>query len=374
MTRLDLVVLGLSLSSSWGNGHATTFRALLKAFAARGHRVLFLERDQPWYAAHRDLPKPDFCELVFYDSLAELDRHRERIARADAVMVGSYVPEGIAAGAYVQEHAEGITAFYDIDTPVTLANLAKGQCAYLAPELVPGYDVYLSFTGGPTLDMLMTRYGSPAARALYCSVDETAYAPTGAKPRYDLGYLGTYSPDRQPTLERLLIEPARRAPHLSFIVGGPQYPAEIDWPANVTRVDHVPPDAHPGFYNACRFTLNVTRADMIRAGYSPSVRLFEAAACGTPIVSDRWAGLDTLFAPGREIILADTADDVLRLLTETSEDARIAQAKAARDRVLKTHTAAHRAAELEGYLHEAITAREGSSDFSDSRPPARALA
>ncbi|MFC7396143.1 glycosyltransferase [Chelatococcus sp. GCM10030263] len=377
MTRLDLVVLGLSLSSSWGNGHATTFRALLKAFAARGHRVLFLERDQPWYAAHRDLPDPDFCELVLYDDLAGLDAHRDRIAGADAVMVGSYVPEGIAAGAYVQEHAEGVTAFYDIDTPVTLANLAKGKCDYLTADLIRGYDLNLSFTGGPVLDQLMTRYGSPAARALYCSVDESAYAPTGIAPRYDLGYLGTYSPDRQPTLERLLIEPARRAPHLSFIVGGPQYPADIDWPANVTRVDHVPPDAHPDFYNACRFTLNVTRADMIRAGYSPSVRLFEAAACGTPIVSDRWAGLDTLFIPGREITLADEPEDVLELLTGTSETARASQAKAARERVLKAHTAGQRAAEFEGFLGEAIKARataSRSSDFSDSRPPARALA
>jgi spore maturation protein CgeB len=377
MTRLDLVVLGLSLSSSWGNGHATTFRALLKAFAARGHRVLFLERDQPWYAAHRDLPDPDFCELVLYDDLNGLDAYRDRIAAADAVMVGSYVPEGIAAGRYVQKHAQGVTAFYDIDTPVTLAALTKGTCDYLAADLIPGYDLYLSFTGGPTLDMLMKRYGSPAARALYCSVDETAYAPTGIAPRYDLGYLGTYSPDRQPTLERLLIEPARRAPHLSFIVGGPQYPADIDWPANVTRLDHVPPDAHPDFYNACRFTLNVTRADMIRAGYSPSVRLFEAAACGTPIVSDRWAGLDTLFTPGREIILADKAEDVLELLADTSKTARASQAEAARERVLKAHTAKHRAGELEGFLRETIKARataSRSSDFSDSRPPARALA
>lgn len=355
MTRIKLVVLGLSLSSSWGNGHATTYRALLKAFAARGHDVLFLERDQPWYAANRDLPRPVFCRLELYDSLSALGRFRRDLAEADAVIVGSYVPDGIAVGQFVQDSARGVTAFYDIDTPVTLAKLADGSCDYLSADLIPGYDLYLSFTGGPTLGLLTETYGAPAARALYCSVDEETYAPNGATPRYDLGYLGTYSEDRQPALERLLIEPARRAPHLAFIVGGSQYPADVTWPENVTRVEHIPPAAHAAFYNACRFTLNVTRADMVRAGHSPSVRLFEAAACGTPIISDPWDGLETLFAPDREIVLARRPADVLALLTTTAERRRLELAQAARARVLRAHTAAHRAEELEAHLRAAAT-------------------
>ncbi|HWL82638.1 MAG TPA: glycosyltransferase [Roseomonas sp.] len=350
---LNIVVLGLSLSSSWGNGHATTFRALLRSFAARGHRILFLERDVPWYAAHRDLPQPDFCRLEFYSDLDGLGIWREAIAEADAVIVGSYVPEGVAVGALVQKVARGVTAFYDIDTPVTLAKLARGDEEYLSPALIPGYDLYLSFTGGPTLDRLMEHYGSPAARPLYCSVDTEAYRPMAVAQRWDLSYLGTYSPDRQPTLERLLLEPARRAPELRFVVAGPQYPAEIDWPANVERLDHVPPAEHPAFYAASRYTLNVTRADMIRAGWSPSVRLFEAAACGTPVISDRWDGLDTLFAPDSEIVLADTPADVLRALGERPEAARRQQSEAARRRILAGHSAAHRAAELESYIREA---------------------
>jgi spore maturation protein CgeB len=353
MRRFDLIVFGLSASSSWGNGHATTYRALLNAYAARGHRVLFLEREQPWYHAHRDLTRPDFWTLAFYNEVEQLEAYHKMIVHADAVIVGSYVPDGIAVGRYVQQHASGVTAFYDIDTPVTLARLASGRCDYLSAELIPGYDVYLSFTGGPTLDLLMSVFGSPAARALYCSVDPAAYWPTGAAPRYDLGYLGTYSPDRQATLERLLIEPARCAPHLSFVVGGPQYPKGIDWPANVTRMNHVPPAEHPAFYNACRFTLNVTRADMILAGFSPSVRLFEAAACGTPIVSDVWEGLDSVFLPSAEIAFATGTGDMIRLLQDTSEPARRAMAKRARHRILSAHTAAHRAAELEAHIRAA---------------------
>lgn len=350
---MKLVVLGLSLSSSWGNGHATTFRALLKAFAERGHDVLFLERDMPWYAAHRDEPAPDYCRLELYNSLAALDGWRDEIATADAVMVGSYVPDGIAVGRLVQQWANGVTAFYDIDTPVTLAKLARGECDYVSADVIPGYDVYCSFTGGPTLRLIEETYGSPSARALYCSVDADRYRPTGAAKRWDLSYLGTYSPDRQPTLERLLIEPARRNPDKRFVVAGPQYPADIDWPANVERIEHLPPADHSDFYSASRMTLNVTRADMIAAGWSPSVRLFEATACGTPIVSDRWDGIEELLTPGREIVLGDAPEDVETALARDDLDA---IGSAGRQRVLAEHTARHRAAELEAHLRQAAAA------------------
>ena len=360
---LHLVVLGLSLSSSWGNGHATTYRALLKAFAARGHRVGFLERDAPWYGGeHRDLADPDFCSLDLYRDLDDLRRHAGAIRDADAVLVGSYVPEGVEVGGWVQATARGSVAFYDIDTPVTLARLEAGELDYLSRDLIPGYDVYFSFTGGPTLDRLERRYGSPAARALYCSVDPNAYRPISTAPRWDLSYLGTYSPDRQPMLERLLLEPARRAPERRFVVAGPQYPDDIVWPANVERLSHVPPAEHPAFYAASRFTLNVTRADMVHAGWSPSVRLFEAAACGAPLISDTWEGLDSLFTPGAEIVLAEDADAVLQALA-MAEPSRRAMAQAARARILAGHTAARRAETLERELYAAIARR------ASHRPP-----
>jgi spore maturation protein CgeB len=343
---MKLVVLGLSLSSSWGNGHATTYRALLGAFAERGHDILFLEREMAWYAENRDLAQPDFCQLKYYRDLDDLERWRHEVATAEAVIVGSYVPDGVAVSRFVQENAQGTVAFYDIDTPVTLAKLERGDFEYLSPEIIPGFDVYLSFTGGPTLSRIERDFAAPAARALFCSADVTAYRPLDVPKRWDLSYLGTYSDDRQPTLERLLIEPARRAPDLRFVVAGPQYPDGIDWPANVERIQHCPPAEHAGFYSASRFTLNVTRADMIAAGWSPSVRLFEAAACGTPIISDAWPGLAELFVPGREIDIAQDSDDVLRALRRND----LSRGEAARARVLAAHTAAHRAAELEAHL------------------------
>jgi nucleoside-diphosphate-sugar epimerase/spore maturation protein CgeB len=350
---MDIVVLGLSLSSSWGNGHAVTWRALLKALAARGHRILFLERETPWYAAHRDLESPDWCELKFYDGLDSLQTFARDVAAADAVIVGSYVPDGIAAGDWVLRTATGAVAFYDIDTPVTLARLERDDCDYLAARQIAAYDVYFSFTGGPTLERLARDYGSPAARALYCSADPDVYRPIDAPRRWDLSYLGTWSADRQPILDRLLIEPARRLPHLNFVVAGPQYPDDIGWPENVQRIEHVPPADHPGFYASSRFTLNATRADMVGAGFSPSIRLFEAAACAAPVISDVWAGLDQLFTPGEEIVLARSADDVVAAL-QSPPAASSRMGLAARERILASHTPAHRAETVE---HELFAAR-----------------
>ncbi|HEY6433986.1 MAG TPA: glycosyltransferase [Acetobacteraceae bacterium] len=348
---MRLVFLGLSLSSSWGNGHATTYRALLRALDRRGHEVLFLERDQPWYAAHRDLPKPDFCDLRLYGRVADLDRYAGSIASADAVIVGSYVPEGVAVIDRLSSPVR-LFAFYDIDTPITMAGLAEGGTAYLSPAQVPLFDLYLSFTGGPRLRTLERKYGARRARPLYCAVDVELHRPTPSPRRWDLGYIGTYSEDRQPILERLLIEPARQLPERRFAVAGPLYPDGIRWPANVDRIEHLGPADHPGFYCSLGWTLNVTRADMRLAGYSPSVRLFEASACACPILSDPWPGLNTFFLPGRDILVAPDTDDVLAALA-MDPASRLAIGAAGRARTLARHTADIRAQELECFLAEA---------------------
>jgi spore maturation protein CgeB len=360
--QLRIVILGLSITSSWGNGHATTYRGLVRELVARGHDLLFLERDVEWYAANRDLPCPPYGRTALYRSLAELEQHfADDIAEAELVIVGSFVPEGVAVGEWVVQTARGVTAFYDIDTPVTLAKLARGEEEYLSRELISRYQLYLSFTGGPTLQRLELEYRSPMARPLYCSVDPALYYPEAVPCRWHLGYMGTHSDDRQPALSALLLEPARRWPDGSFAVVGPQYPDTIRWPGNVERIEHLPPARHRRFYAAQNFTLNLTRADMIAAGFSPSVRLFEAAACGTAIISDYWQGLDTLLEPGREILIARSADDVLGWLRDLSAKERLAIGTRARARVLAQHTAAHRAAELEGYALELLGRQATSS-------------
>ncbi len=349
----NIVILGLSITSSWGNGHATTYRGLVRALARRGHRVLFLERDVPWYAGNRDLPQPPYCRTELYCSLPDLKRRfEEEVRNADLVIVGSYVPDGVEAGEWVIATACNATAFYDIDTPVTLASLAAGTCEYLTPALLRRYGIYLSFTGGPTLRLIESHFGARMARPFYCSVDPEEYRPRNLPYRWDLGYLGTYSSDRQPALEQLMLEPARRWPRGRFAVVGPLYPDEIRWPENVEREIHLAPRQHADFYGSQRFTLNVTREAMKQAGYSPSVRLFEAGACASPVISDWWEGLDSLLAIGREILVSSSADDTLRFVRDVPDEQRRSVGHAARSRILAGHTPERRAAQLESYWKE----------------------
>lgn len=353
---MRITILGLSITSSWGDGHATNYRGLVRELVRRGHEVTFLERDVSWYYSNRDMPNPPFGTLHLYNDLDDLKtRFTSAIAEADAVIIGSYVAQGPDIERWVMRTATGATAFYDLDTPVTLAKLRRNDYEYLAPELIPQFDVYLSFTGGPVLDKLENVWGSPRAIGFYCMVDPELYHPLDVAVEWDLGYLGTYSIDRQPTLERLLLDVARRE-RGQFVVAGPEYPPELVWPKNVQRIQHLPPSRHGAFYNAQCFTLNVTRHEMIHAGFAPSVRLFEAAACGVPIISDRWNGLDTFFAPDSEILIADTTADVVAYLWDMPEAARFEIGRRARERVLNAHTAARRAEELERHLNAARVA------------------
>lgn len=352
---MKLVVFGLSISSSWGNGHATTYRALLRAFAVRGHEVVFYEWDAPWYGGeNRDHPDPSYCRLVLYSSWDEVAADALAEAReADAVMVGSYVNEGPRVIDALASAGVDPLFFYDIDTPVTVAALRTGGAEYLRPDQVPLFTRYLSFTGGPFLhEVLEGELGARDARPLYCSVDEARYRPTRPDPALacDLAYMGTYAADRQPVLDRFLVDVARRLPERRFVVAGPQYPDGIRWPGNVRHIHHLGPARHPAFYSSAAWQLNATRADMVAAGWSPSVRLFEAAACGAAMISDRWPGIEAFFTPGREILLPETTAEVADIVSRTHDDDRRAIGHAARERILAEHTAEHRAAELEALV------------------------
>lgn len=352
---MRLVVFGLSVTSSWGNGHATTYRALLGAFAARGHEVDFWEWDAPWYGGgNRDLPDPVFCDLRLYGSWEDVRDEALAAARdADAVLVGSYVREG----AQVIDELAGAGAapllFYDIDTPVTVAALRAGTCEYLRRDQVPIFERYLSFSGGPFLrEVVEKELGARDARPLYCSVDTERYDRCDPDGRFaaELAYMGTYAPDRQEGLERFLLEPARREPERSFLVAGPQYPDTSAWPPNVRHLNHVGPREHPAFYASAEWQLNLTRADMRRAGWSPSVRLFEAAACGAPLISDTWPGIETFLQPGTEILLPGSTEELLDVLRGTHPDDRRALGRAASRRIRAEHSADRRAQELEELL------------------------
>lgn len=362
---MKLVIFGLAITSSWGNGHATTFRALCKELAARGHSIVFFEKDVEWYSSNRDLPAPPFCRVRLFESWEEaLPAARAELRGADVAMVGSYFPYGVEALELVLDSAVSVKTFYDIDTPVTVAGLrAAGRTDFLRAEQIRGLDVYFSFTGGPMLRELESRFGALRAVPLYCSFDPAEYYRKKTHKRFtcDLSYMGTYAPDRQPKLDEMLTAAAVALPERRFIVAGPQYPRRIRWPKNVKRINHLNPRWHADLYSSSRLVLNVTRRDMVMAGYSPSVRLFEAAACAAAIVSDNWPGLDAFFTPGTEILLPTGTDDVVRYITglDDAEARRIGDA--AQARVLAEHTSAQRALEFETAVEQAISTRSAAA-------------
>ena len=358
---MTLVIFGLSVSSSWGNGHAALWRGLIRALLAAGHQVTFFERDVPYYAANRDLHElPEGGTLVLYPEWADaLPAMRAALAEADVGMVTSYCPDALAATQLVLDTPLPVRCFYDLDTPVTLARLEAGEAVdYIGPDGLAPFDLVLSYTGGGALDLLRSRLGARRVAPIYGSVDPDLHRPAPPRPEFAalLSYLGTYAADRQAALEALFVEPARLRPGDRFVIAGAQYPDAFPWTPNTFFVRHLPPPAHPAFYSSSRLTLNVTREAMARMGWCPSGRLFEAAACGVPILSDAWAGLDDFFRPGAEILVAgDTAAamDALAL----APDALAAIARRARERTLDEHTAARRAAEMVAAF-EAATTRE----------------
>jgi spore maturation protein CgeB len=357
---MKIVVFGLSISSTWGNGHATLWRGLCRALARRGHNVVFFEHDVPYYAGNRDVFEIAGGELILYrdwpDAVSAARRH---LADADAGMVTSYCPHGIEATDLVLGSQATCKVFYDLDTPVTLARLNAGETTtYIGPRGLRDFDLVLSYTGGPALDALRDILGARCVAPLYGSVDPEVHRPAEPASHYraDLSYLGTYAEDRQTALEALLIEPARRMPDRRFLIGGALYPGAFPWSSNIFFVRHLPAIEHSSFYSSSRLTLNITRQAMARMGFCPSGRLFEAAACGVPILSDRWEGLDHFFEPGREILIASDTRDAIDAIGLSDADLRRIAARA-RERTLSEHTADHRAAELEAALDGALRTR-----------------
>ncbi len=351
---MRIVVFGLTVSSSWGNGHATLWRGLIRALARQGCRVTFFERDLPFYAQHRDLLGAPWVDLVLYRAWEDvLPQARRALADADAAIVTSYCPDARGATREILS-SNAVACFYDLDTPVTLARLSRGEdIDYIGPNGLADFDLVLSYTGGAALDALRTRLGARSVAPLYGHVDPAAHAPAplSERLRSDLSYLGTYAEDRQTTLEALFVAPAQRRPDLRFLLAGAQYPQDFPWTENIHFLRHLPPADHPAFFCSSRLTLNVTRAAMASLGWCPSGRLFEAAACGAAVVSDVWEGLDAFFAPDAEILLARSTGDVAEALERSDAELRRI-GDAARARVLEEHTSAHRAGTLLELLSE----------------------
>ena len=347
---MRIVVFGLSISSAWGNGHATLLRGLFRALHASGHEVHFFERDTDYYSAHRDVTSLPYVDLHLYCDWQDASQVAAALLKeADAAMVTSYCPDGAAACRLILGCRASLrTVFYDMDTPITLARLKKNEAVpYLPVEGLGEFDLVLSYTGGAGIEELRRYLRARRIATLYGWVDPDHYFPVSSRPEFaaDLSYLGTYAWDRQPSLDKLLLEPAGQLGGHSFLIAGAMYPSPESWPRNVRHYDHIAPPEHAAFYSSSPLTLSVTRSAMADLGFCPSGRLFEAAACGTAVLSDWWEGLDEFFKPGEEILIAgSSAEAVSALMRERHALSDIG--KRARERALDCHTAAIRATRL----------------------------
>ena len=350
---MKLVIFGLTVSSSWGNGHATLWRARIRALARRGWEIVFYERDVLYYARARDLTQLPGGRLVLYQDWCDIKRDAALDVRdADVAMVTSYCPDGIEASRLVCTAPSVLKLFYDLDAPVTLSHLQQGEpVPYIGPRGFADFDLVLSYAGGAALDAVKTVLGARRVAPLYGHVDPEVHRPGMPNPAFagDLSYLGTYAQDRQQGVDRFLVAPALREPDRRFVLAGAQYPNDFPWTGNIHFVRHLPPADHPSFYASSRLTLNVTRQAMAALGWCPSGRLFAAAACGAAIVTDCWPGIETFFELGREVIPVETTDDVVEALA-LADDELAEIGRRARERVLAEHTSDRRAEEFEAAL------------------------
>ena len=364
---MRITIFGLTLSSSWGNGHATPYRALIRALNRLGHQVTFYEKDVEYYALRRDFRSVPWCELVLYESWEEVRAQAlKRAAASDVVITASYCPGGARINDEVLELRRPLHVFYDLDTPITLNGLRERELDYLRRDQLPAFDLVLSWTGGAALSQLESEFGVRMACPLFGCVDPDDYKPATPDPYFlcALSYMGTYAADRQEKLDSLFLEPARRMPNEQFLLAGTLYPWSWQWPQNVQRFDHVALADHPALYSSARLTLNLTRTEMVASGYCPSGRLFEAAACSAPVVSDWFDGLDAFFTPGEEIVLAESSADIIAALRRpAAELARIGQA--ASRRTLDEHTGMHRAQQMLTYFDQASGAQLRASSAQE---------
>lgn len=350
----SIAFFGSSLVSAYWNGAATYYRGLLKALAARGHRITFYEPDAFDRQRHRDLPDPPWARVVVYPATDAAVAHAVESARGADVIVkasGVGVYDDFLASAIPDARAShGIAIYWDVDAPATLDRAATPGGAEFG-GIARRYDLVLTYGGGDPVVHAYNALGVERCIPIYNGLDPETHRPAPADARFagDLAFLGNRLPDREARVDEFFLRPAQRLAHRSFVLGGSGW-ADRTLPDNVRAVGHVYTADHNAFNCTPTAVLNISRESMARYGFSPATRVFEAAGAGACIITDEWDGIETFLEPDREILVAADGDGVVDHVG--SLDARRARAigEAARRRVLAEHTYAERARLVERVL------------------------
>jgi spore maturation protein CgeB len=359
---LRIVVLGRSLTSSAENPYLGAYRSLLREVYALGHDILYLQPDSPGRADDPDLPRHYFCHVERYQSLDELKSDfGKELAQANIVILTSGIADGVAVTEWALATAACPVALHDLDTPATLASLVEGQCDFLSPELIGRFDLVLTSSGGPSIDLLRRMYGVRCVKTLYAAFDQELFYPQHLEPRWDLGYRAPHRPGEAAALDRLLIKVAESWPDLELSLAGPGYPDDLPTPSNLSRLGPVGRAEQRRHDNVHRFMLSLSSSCPSIAGFSPSARMFEACACGVPVIAQHSTGLESFLEPGDEVLTARSTDDVATILRTLPDDERRRIGMNARERVLREHTVAQRALELERVLSAVLASRQSKA-------------
>jgi spore maturation protein CgeB len=351
---MNIAFFGSSLVSAYWNGAATYYRGIIRALAARGHRVTFYEPDAFERQSHRDIPDPDWARVVVYPATEDgVARALDHARGADLVVKASGVgvfDELLDKAVLDLRTPNGLAVFWDVDAPATLDRLESHPDDPFH-ALVPRYDLVLTYGGGDPVVRAYERAGARLCVPIYNALDPTTHFPTDPDPRFagDLGFLGNRLPDREVRVEEFFLRAAAQCPERTFLLGGNGW-GDKPMPANVKYLGHVYTRDHNTFNCSALAVLNISRESMARYGFSPATRVFEAAGAAACLITDAWEGIETFLEPESEVLVARHGDEVAeRLLGLTPERAQ-AIGQAARRRILSEHTYAHRAAQVEAVL------------------------
>ena len=360
--KLNIAFFGSSLVSAYWNGAATYYRGIIRALHGLGHRITFYEPDAYDRQKHRDIPDPDWARVIVYpvDDESGVLNALDHARGADMLVKTSGVGANdqlLEAAVLDIKRSNTLTVFWDVDAPATLDRV-KNDATDPFKDLIPLYDLILTYGGG---DPVVESYESLGARVcvpIYNALDPDTHHPVPREERFacDLALLANRLPDREARIEEFFFEPARKLPELRFMLGGSGW-GDKSMPANVNYVGHVYTRDHNAFNCSARAVLNVNRDSMASYGFSPATRIFEAAGSGSCVITDAWKGIETFLTPGREVLVANDAGDVVQHLLALDEDKAKQIGDAARRRVVAEHTYQHRALQLQRLLQEYLFQR-----------------
>jgi spore maturation protein CgeB len=348
---MKIAFFGSSLLSSYWNGAATYYRGIIRALTTRGHDITFYEPDAYDRQKYRDIEPPSWAKSVVYQpteecALAEIEEARsaDLIIKASGVGV---LDEFLDAAVLDLSSSRSLVAYWDVDAPATLER-AHADTTDQFRTLIPRYDLILTYGGGAPVVDSYRQLGARACIPIYNALDPETHHPDGVRPEYlaDLSFLGNRLPDREARVDHFLIEPAYCRPDRSFLLAGNGW-HDKSLPSNVRALGHVFTTDHNSFNCSARIVLNINRDSMARFGFSPATRVFEAAGAGACLLTDFWEGIDQFFEPEKEILVAETSDEVTQILDRTSDEQAVEIGRHALRRALAQHTYAQRADQFE---------------------------